>query len=91
MGYPVLRQLLRRGQITLPGEMLKQFGLKERGYVQITPTREGILIRPVFVSDYSPAEIESLRTKLDKLPRGPKKIFRSVSESKKYLDSLKTK
>lgn len=91
MKQVLLRQLLRRGQVTLPPEMLEQFNLKERDYVQVTPTDDGILIRPVSVSDYSPSEIETLRKKLDKLPRGSRKIFHSVSESKKHLDSLKSK
>lgn len=91
MRQAILRQLLRRGQVTLPPEMLKQFNLKERDYVQVTPTDDGILIRPVSVSDYSPAEIEALRKKLDKLPRGSRKIFHSAAESKKHLDSLKSR
>lgn len=85
----MLRQLLRRGQLTIPVEMLKKFGLKEKDYVRIAKTSSGILIQPVSVSDYSPSEIEALRKKLDELPRGDKKTFRSVSESKKHLDSLK--
>lgn len=87
----MLRQLLRRGQVTIPVEMLRQFGLGGKDYVQISQTEEGILIRPVSVSDYSPAEIEKLRKKLDELPRGKKKIFHSVEESKKHLFSLKEK
>ena len=85
----MIRQLLRRGQVTLPGKMLRQFGLQEKDYVQIWPTEEGILIQPASIADYSPAEIEGLRKKLDTLPRDPKKIFRSAAESKKHLDSLK--
>ena len=85
----MLRQLLRRGQLTIPTELLKSFGLKEKDYVQIAKTDLGILIQPVSVSDYSPAEIEALRKRLDELPRGDMKVFRSASESKKHLDSLK--
>lgn len=86
-----MRQLLRRGQITIPVKLLKQFGLQEKDYVKITLTEDGILVQPVSVSDYSPTEIEALRRKLDELPRGEKKIFRSFSESKDHLDSLKKK
>lgn len=85
----MLRQLLRRGQITIPAPLLKAFGLREEDYVQITKGKEGILIQPVSISDYSPAEIEELRKKLDELPRGGKKIYRSVAEAKRHLDSLK--
>ena len=85
----MLRQLLRRGQLTIPRVLLKSFGLKEKDYVRIAKTDAGILIQPVSVSDYSPGEIEALRKKLDELPRGDKKVFRSVLESKKHLDSLK--
>ena len=85
----MLRQLLRRGQLTLPVEMLNKFGLKEKDYVQVTETSRGIFIQPVSVSDYSRAEIEALRRRLDELPRGKKRIFHSTSESKKHLDSLK--
>lgn len=87
----MLRQLLRRGQVTLPVDLLRKFGLKEKDYVQITETEEGVLIQPVSVTDYSSAEIEALRKKLDKLPRGRKKTFASFAESKKHLDSLKAK
>ena len=87
----MLRQLLRRGQLTLPAVMLKKFGLREKDYVRIDKTEDGILIQPVSVSDYSPSEIEALRKKLDELPRGGKKTFHSISESKKHLDSLKDK
>lgn len=85
----MLRQLLRRGQLTIPAEFLNRFGLKEKDYVQVSESEQGILIQPVSVSDYSPAEIEALRSRLDALPRGNKKIFHSVEESKKHLDSLK--
>ena len=85
----MLRQLLRRGQLTIPVELLSHFGLKEKDYVQVSETEDGILVQPVSVSDYSPAEIEALRKKLDELPKGNKKIFNSVSASRKHLDSLK--
>ena len=86
----MIRQLLRRGQVTIPASILKAFGLREKDYVRVDKTSDGILIQPVSVSDYSPAEIEALRKRLDKLPRGTKKVFQSLSESKKHLDSLKT-
>ncbi|OGX03401.1 MAG: hypothetical protein A3G87_09085 [Omnitrophica bacterium RIFCSPLOWO2_12_FULL_50_11] len=87
----MLRQLLRRGQLTIPVELLKKFGLKEKDYVRIDRTDDGILIQPVAVLDYSPAELEKLRKKLNQLPRGNKIILHSASESKKHLDELKTK
>lgn len=85
----MLRQLLRRGQVTIPIEMLKAMGLQEKDYVQIEQTDRGILIHPVSVVDYSPAEIEALRGKLDELPRGQKRVFQSLQETRKHLDSLK--
>ena len=85
----MLRQLLRRGQVTIPAVLLKAFGLRERDYVRVEQTEDGILIQPVSISDYSPAELEALRKKLDKLPRGGRKIFHSVTQSQKHLDSLK--
>lgn len=85
----MLRQLLRRGQLTLPPAFLRELGLKEKDYVQVTRGEGGILIRPVSISDYSPAELEALREKLDRLPRGEKKTFRGFSESRRHLDSLK--
>ncbi len=42
-------------------------------------------------TDYSHHEIEKLRIKLDRMPRGSKKTFGSVAEGKKHLDSLKEK
>ena len=87
----MLRQLLRRGQVTIPAVLLKEFGLKEKDYVRITKSDGGILIRPVLISDYSPAELEALRKKLDRLPRGTKKIYNSASEAKRHLDDLKRK
>ena len=87
----MVRQLLRRGQVTLPASLLKELGLREKDYVQVVKTPEGILIQPVTVSDYSPAELEALRKKLDELPRGAKKIHGSFSQAKKHLDSLKGK
>lgn len=87
----MIRQLLRRGQITLPTALLKKFGLKEKDYVQITEVEAGVLVQPVSISDYSPSEMEGLRKKLDELPRGKKKLFQSFEESKKHLDSLKDK
>ncbi len=42
-------------------------------------------------TDYSHHEIEKLRTKLDRLPRGSKKTFSSFAEGKKHLDSLTEK
>ena len=85
----MLRQLLRRGQLTLPLAFLKEFGLKEKDYVQIVKEDRGIVIRPVSISDYSPVELEALRKKLDQLPRGEKKTFRTFSESKRRLNTLK--
>lgn len=87
----MLRQLLRRGQITIPVKLLKQFRLKEKDYVQVNTTEKGILIQPVSVSDYTPAEIEALREKLNELPRGDKRIFSSARESRTHLNSLKKK
>ena len=87
----MLRQLLRRGQLTIPTEILKAFGLKEKDYVWINQTEQGILVQPVSISNYSPAEIEALRRKLDELPRGGKKTFHTFTESRKHLDSLKSK
>lgn len=87
----MLRQLLRRGQVTIPVALLREFGLKEKDYVRITRSDGGILIRPVSISDYSQAELEGLRKKLDRLPRGTKKIYNSASEAKRRLDSLKRK
>ena len=88
-GISVLRRLLRRGQVTIPSVILVKFGLKEKDYVKVEATKDGILIKPVTVSDYSPAELETLREKLDQLSRGKKTAFRSFSEGKKHLDSLK--
>ena len=85
----MIRQLLRRGQITIPIVLLKKFGLREKDYVRVEVVKGGILIQPVSVADYSLDEIEVLRKRLDDLPRGNKKIFNSVRESKKHLDSLK--
>ena len=87
----MLRQLVRRGQLTIPVNILKRFDLREKDYVDVVALEQGILLKPVSVSDYSSKEIEQLRRKLDQLPRGEKKIFSSISESKKHLDSLKEK
>ena len=87
----MLRQLLRRGQVTIPVGMLRKFHLKEKDYVEVTDTRDGILVKPVSVNDYSRDEIESFRKKLDKLDRGNKRTFHSFSEGKKHLDKLKEK
>ncbi len=85
----MLRQILRRGQITLPVTVLAKYGLKEKDYLEIEEGKNGILLKPVSVNDYSHDEIETLRKKLDHLPRGSGKVFQSASESKKHLDSLK--
>ena len=87
----MLRQLLRRGQLTIPMVMLKKFSLKEKDYVEVTSLDEGILIKPVTINDYSHKELEQFRKKLDQLPRGNKRTFGSISESKAHLDSLKEK
>ncbi len=87
----MLRQLLRRGQLTLPVALLAKYGLKEKDYFEVTEMKEGILLKPVSITDYSHHEIEKLRTKLDRLPRGSKKTFSSIAEGKKHLDSLKEK
>ena len=87
----MIRQLLRRGQLTIPVELLKSFDLHEKDFVEVRSSREGILITPVSITDYSHRDIEKLRKKLDQLPRGGKRVFHSVSASKKHLDSLKEK
>lgn len=87
----MIRQLLRRGQLTIPITVLKKFDLKEKDYVDVTVTPDGIFVKPVSISDYSHKEIEQLRKKLDRLPRGEKKIYSSVAASKAHLDSLKEK
>ena len=87
----MIRQLLRRGQLTIPVELLKNFDLHEKDFVDVSSSREGILIKPVSITDYSHRDIEKLRKKLDKLPRGEKRVYHSFSESKKHLDLLKEK
>ena len=87
----MLRQLLRRGQLTLPNVLLAKYGMKEKDYFEVVETEGGILLKPVSITDYSHHELERLRKTLDRLPRGSKKIFSSFSESKKHLDSLKEK
>ena len=87
----MLKQLLRRGQLTIPRDLLRRYALKEQDYVEVSQTAEGILIRPVSITDYSLAELETLRAKLNALPRGKKHLFRSFEESKRRLDALKRK
>ncbi len=87
----MLRQLVRRGQLTIPTEYLKKFGLHEKDYVEVSLRDVGIFIQPVSIVDYSQTELETLRKKLDKLPRGQKKIFHSVEQSQSHLDALKSK
>ena len=87
----MLRQVLRRGQITIPASVLKKFGVHENDYLEVNEVKEGILLKPVSINDYPHDEIEKLRKKLDTLPRGNKKSFETFSESKKHLDSLKRK
>ena len=88
-GESMLRQLIRRGQLTVPVFLLKKFDLKEKDYVDVTDCEDGILIRPVSILDYSPREIEVLRKKLDRLPRGEKKVLDSLTKVKHHLHSLK--
>ncbi len=87
----MIKQILRRGQLTIPSVILKRFNLKEKDYLEVTASEDSIVLRPVTVTDYSHKEIEQFRKKLDRLPRGKKTIFSSFPESKKHLDSLKEK
>ena len=87
----MLRQILRRGQITIPVVLLAKYGLKESDYLEVKETENGILLKPVSIQDYSSDEIEALRKKLDKMPRGHQKAFTSAFDSKKHLDALKEK
>ena len=85
----MLLQLIRRGQLTVPVFLLKKFDLKEKDYVDVTDCKDGILIRPVSIMDYSQREIEQLRKKLDRLSRGEKKVLDSLTKVKHHLNSLK--
>ena len=44
-----LVRLKRAAQITLPPELRKQFNLAEGDYLEITATKDGILLKPVSV------------------------------------------
>jgi AbrB family looped-hinge helix DNA binding protein len=44
-----LVRIKRAAQITLPPELRKQFGLVEGDYLEITSTKDGILLKPVSV------------------------------------------
>jgi AbrB family looped-hinge helix DNA binding protein len=44
-----LVRLKRAAQITLPPELRQQFGLAEGDYLEVTSTKDGILLKPVSV------------------------------------------
>ena len=46
-----LVRLLRTGQVTLPAELRRRFGLGAGDYLEAAATEDGILLRPVAAAD----------------------------------------
>jgi AbrB family looped-hinge helix DNA binding protein len=44
-----LVRIKRAAQITLPPELRKQFGLAEGDYLEITATKDGIMLKPISI------------------------------------------
>jgi AbrB family looped-hinge helix DNA binding protein len=73
----------QRRQVVIPREMCEALGLSEGDFVEVTPTKGGVLIKPkklVDSDELSVADAKSLRRGLAEMKRGRTRAWDKVKD-----------
>lgn len=78
-----------KGQITLPADLRKRFGIERGQKVMFEATADGILVKPVKVIDLTkrPAWKRALEASIAEADAGKTKVFKSSEEFVAHLEA----